>query len=89
MNARASENCLAISRSSSASKSVENFWVEIYWGRLYLGRNLVSFNRAVVSYEISKVSFHVETKNLVSMSDKGNNKITELRTILQKESQNS
>ena len=89
MNARASENYLAISRSSSASKSVENFWAEIYWGRLYLGPNLVSFNRAVVSYEIPKVSFHVETKILVSMSDKGNNKITELRTILQKESQNS
>jgi hypothetical protein len=30
MNARASENYLAISRSSSASKSVE-----IYWGRLF------------------------------------------------------
>jgi hypothetical protein len=39
MNARASENYLATSRSSSASKSVE-----IYWGRLYLGPNLVSFN---------------------------------------------
>jgi hypothetical protein len=34
MNARASENYLAISRSSSASKSVEIFWAEIYWGRL-------------------------------------------------------
>ena len=40
MNARAPENYLAISRSSSASKSVE-----IYWGRLFLGPNLVSFNR--------------------------------------------
>jgi hypothetical protein len=29
MNARASENYLAISRSSSASKSVEIFWAEI------------------------------------------------------------
>ena len=36
MNARASENYLAISRSSSASKSVEIFWAEIYWGRLFL-----------------------------------------------------
>jgi hypothetical protein len=40
MNARASENYLAIS-----SKSVETFWAEIYWGRLFLGANLVSFNR--------------------------------------------
>ena len=45
MNARESENYLAISRSSSASKSVEIFWAEIYWGRLFLGPNLVSFNR--------------------------------------------
>jgi hypothetical protein len=35
MNARTSENYLAISRSSSASKSVEIFWAEIYWGRLF------------------------------------------------------
>ena len=48
MNARESENYLAISRSSSASKSVEMFWAEIYWGRLFLGPNLVSFNRTVV-----------------------------------------
>ena len=34
MNAHASENYLAISRSSSASKRVEIFWAEIYWGRL-------------------------------------------------------
>jgi hypothetical protein len=58
-------------------------------GTTFLGPNLVSFNRAVVPYEISKVIFRVETKILVSMSDKGNNKITELRTILQRESQNS
>jgi hypothetical protein len=31
MNAHESENYLAISRSSSASKSVEIFWAEIYW----------------------------------------------------------
>ena len=36
MNARASENYLAILRSSSASKSVEIFWAEIYRGRLFL-----------------------------------------------------
>ena len=35
MNARESENYLAISRSSSASKSVEIFWAEIYRGRLF------------------------------------------------------
>ena len=70
MNARASENYLAISHSSSASKSVEIFWAEIYWGRLFfLGPNLVSFNRVVVPYEISKVNFCVETKILVSMSE--------------------
>ena len=69
MNARASENYLAISRSSSGSKSVEIFWAEIYWGDFLLGPNLVSFNRAVVPYEISKVNFRVETKILVSMSE--------------------
>ena len=37
MNARASENYLAIARNASKS-------VEIYWGRLFLGPNLVSFN---------------------------------------------
>ena len=35
----------------------------------FLGPNLVSFNRAVVPYEIS-VNFRVETKILVSMSEK-------------------
>jgi hypothetical protein len=48
MNARDSENYLEISRSSSASKSVEIFWAEIYRGQLFLGPNLVSFNRTVV-----------------------------------------
>jgi hypothetical protein len=69
MNARESENYLAISRSSSASKSVEIFWAEIYRERLFLGPNLVSFNRAVVPYDISKINFRVETKILVSMSE--------------------
>ena len=54
MNAGKSENYLAISRSSSASKSVEIFWAEIYRGRPFLRPNLVSFNRTV-PYEISKV----------------------------------
>ena len=69
MNARESENYLAISRSSSASKSVEIFWAEIYRGRHFLGPNLVSFNRAVVPYEISKVNLRVEAKIIVSMSE--------------------
>ena len=70
MNARESENYLAISRSSSASKSVEIFWAgEIYRDDFFLRPNLVSFNRTVVPYEISKVNFRVETKILVSMSE--------------------
>jgi hypothetical protein len=36
---------------------------------VFLEPNLVSFNRAVVPYEISKVNFRVETKILVSMSE--------------------
>ena len=36
---------------------------------IFLGPNLVSFNRTVVPYEISKVNFRVETKILVSMSE--------------------
>jgi hypothetical protein len=35
----------------------------------FLGPNLVSFNRTVVPYEISKVNFRVEAKTLVSMSE--------------------
>ena len=69
MNARESENYPAISRSSSVSKSVEIFWAEIYWRQVFIGPNLVSFNRTVVPYEISKVNFRVETKILVSMSE--------------------
>jgi hypothetical protein len=65
MNACKSENYLAISRLSSASKSVEIVWAEIYRGRHFIGPNLVSFNRIVVPYEISKVNFRVETKILV------------------------
>jgi hypothetical protein len=49
--------------------------VSIFFGPIYieddffLGLNLVSFNRVVVPYEISKVNFRVETKILVSMSE--------------------
>ena len=63
MNVRASENYLAISLSSSASKTekVLRFIGDDY----FLGTNIVSFNRAVVPYEISKVNFRVE----ISMSE--------------------
>ena len=67
MNARAFENDLAIS-----SKSVENFWAEIYWGRLFsrdesslIQSSCRSFIRVIVPYEISKVNFRVETKIIV------------------------
>ena len=76
MNARASENYLAISRSSSASKSVEIFWAAIYWGQLFfraesslIHSSCCSFIQVIVPYEISKVNFRVETKILVSMSE--------------------
>ena len=36
MNARESENYLAISRSFSTSKSVEIFWAETYRERLFI-----------------------------------------------------
>ena len=75
MNARASENYLAISRSSSASKSVEIFWAEIYWGRLIfraesslIQSSCRSFIGVIVPYEISKVNFRVETKILVRLN---------------------
>jgi hypothetical protein len=74
MNARASENYLAIS--SSASKSVDMFWAEIYWGRLFIRAesrlikpSCRSFIRVIVPYEISKVNFRVETKIRVRMSE--------------------
>jgi len=60
MNARESENYLSISRSSSASKK---------WDDFFLGPNLVSFNRTLVPYEISKVNFRAEFFFLVSMSE--------------------
>jgi hypothetical protein len=76
MNARESENYLAISLSSSASKSVEIFWAEIYWERLFfraesslIQSNCRSVIGVIVPYEISKVNFHVETQMFVSMSE--------------------
>jgi hypothetical protein len=71
MNARASENYLAIS-----SKCVDIFWAEIYWGRLLfraesslIHSSCRSLIRVIVPYEISKFNFRVETKILVSMSE--------------------
>jgi hypothetical protein len=71
MNARASENYLAISL-----KNVEIFWAEIYWGRLFfraesslIQSSCRSFIRVIVPYQISKVNFRVETKILFSMSE--------------------
>jgi hypothetical protein len=71
MNARASENYLAIS-----SKSVKIFSAEIYLGRLFIRAesSLIqstcrSFIRVIVPFEISKVNFRVETKMIVSMSE--------------------
>jgi hypothetical protein len=60
MNARASENYLAIS-----SKSVEIFWAE----SSLIQSSCRSFIRVIVPYEISKINFRVETKIIVSMSE--------------------
>jgi hypothetical protein len=56
MNARASENYLAISRSSSASKSVEIFWAEIYWGRLSYLPVKFSKDRIISLCELGRTS---------------------------------
>jgi hypothetical protein len=71
-----SENGRVVTIASSASKSVEIFWAEIYWGRLIfraesslIQSNCRSFIGVIVPYEISKVNFRVETKILVSMSE--------------------
>jgi hypothetical protein len=70
MDARESENYLAISRSSSASKKSRFFEPRYIGDDFFLLPNLVSFNRTVIPYEISKVNFRVETKIIVSMSEK-------------------
>jgi hypothetical protein len=75
MNALTSENYLAISRSSSASKSVDFLGRDIlgttfFWAESSLIQSRCrSFIRVIVPYEISKVNFRVETKILVSMSE--------------------
>ena len=68
MNARESENYLAISRSSSASKSVEIFWAEIYRG-LLIFRTESSLIHSNCRSLRNQVNFRVETKVLVSMSE--------------------
>ena len=62
MNARTSENYLAIARSES--KSVEIFWAEIYWGRLFFRAESCSFNRAVVP--LLELSFPTKSQKLTS-----------------------
>ena len=81
MNARESENYLAIPRSSNASKRVEIFWAEIYWGRLFfraesslIQSSCRSFIRVIVPDEISKVNFRVEN-NFLSACQKRFNKL--------------
>jgi hypothetical protein len=51
-------------------QKVSRFFGSRYIGDdFFLGPNLVSFNRTVFAYEISKVNFRIETKILVSMSE--------------------
>jgi hypothetical protein len=76
MIARASENYLAISRSSSASKSFEIFRPRYIGDDFFLRAesSIIQsscrfFIRVIVPFEISKVNFRVETKIIVSMSE--------------------
>ena len=69
MNARESENYLAISRSSSASKCVEILWAEIYRGRLFFRAEFSLIQSNCHSLRNLKVNFRVETNILVSMSE--------------------
>ena len=68
MNARESENHLAISRSSSASTSVEIFWAEIYRGRLFFRTESSLIQSNCRSLRNLK-SLRVKTKILVNMSE--------------------
>jgi hypothetical protein len=52
------------------NQKVSRFFGPRYIGHDFiLGPNLVTCNRTVVPYEISKVNFRVETKILVSISE--------------------
>ena len=73
MNARESENYLPISRSSSASKKCRDFLGRDISGTTFLGPNLVSFNRILVPYEISRVN--AQKKKFLSVSQKRFNKL--------------
>ena len=53
---------LAISRSSSVSKSVEIFWAEIYRGRLILGPNLVNRNYSAILATL-QITSYVHSRN--------------------------
>jgi hypothetical protein len=55
--------------SLDTDETVGNLSIEFSVALLRLVPNLVSFNRAVVPYEISKVNFRVETNILVSISE--------------------
>jgi hypothetical protein len=51
-------------------QKMSRFFGPRYFGDdFFLGPNIVSFNRTIVPYEISKVNFRVETKIIVSMSE--------------------
>jgi hypothetical protein len=62
MNARASENYLAISRSSSASKSVEIFWAEIYWGRLIFRAESSLIQSSCRSFDIGYMAANLRAR---------------------------
>jgi hypothetical protein len=59
-----------VKKKGGGGQKVSRFFEPRYIGDdFFLGPNLVSFNRTVVPYEISKVNFRVKTKLLVSMSE--------------------
>jgi hypothetical protein len=64
MNARASENYMAISRSSSASKSVEIFWAEIYWGQLFFFQFFSAIGICLINC-LSKSNKNINTTNVI------------------------
>jgi hypothetical protein len=65
MNARASENYLAIS-----SKSVEIFWAEIYWGRLIF--------RAESRFPGNTLT-HLTNEDLLNIKRKGDPEVSYVR----------
>jgi hypothetical protein len=64
-------------------QKVSRFFGPRYIGdNFFLGPNLVSFNQAVVPYEISKVNFRVET--FLSVCQKRFNKLKNINTFFMK-----